>query len=255
MMIPDDELKQIETIAIHATYMQFKDWLEMYLCTNYGYRIRELAESEKGDYSYLHFNMHEIPITLKIIYKAPEGLEISIFTSDKPQDINTYIKKLINNIKTNWLTAALPLGFITLIKDEKLSKILTDRWEESKRTISAEAYLSTIILLGSILEGILLYKIEQNPQKSNCAKSAPKNESNNTLPFRKWTLNSLITVAHECEWLSYDTSNYSHNLRNYRNLVHPKEQIKSSKGEIDLPACELAMTIVKNTLHHLITKN
>ena len=52
--------------------------------------------------------------------------------------------------------------FARLTADASLAEILAFRWEEAQRCVGAGAYLSAVIMMGSILEGALLYRVEQN---------------------------------------------------------------------------------------------
>ena len=63
--------------------------------------------------------------------------------------------------------------FARLIADASLAEILTFHWEEAQRCVQAGAYLSAVIMMGSILEGSLLYKVEQNRETAGRAKRVP----------------------------------------------------------------------------------
>ena len=54
------------------------------------------------------------------------------------------------------------LEFKHLIKDEILSEIMNKRWLEIKGTYESGSYLSSIVLLGSVLEGLLYYYVSSN---------------------------------------------------------------------------------------------
>lgn len=138
-------------------------------------------------------------------------------------------------------------NFATLVSDVDLARILSSRWIEANSAFEVGAYLATVILLGSILEGVLLDKIEQNPVQSNKAKSCPKDRTGKPLPFAEWKLQSLIEVAHECGWLKKESKDFSHVVRDYRNFVHPnkerKEGITFREG-----ICKVVWEVVSNAL-------
>jgi hypothetical protein len=142
-----------------------------------------------------------------------------------------------------------PYNLAKLVQDEELAKILSQRWEESFHTFEAKSYLSTIILLGSFLEGVLLDKVQSNKKQANQAKSAPKAEDK-TRPFNEWTLNDLIKVAYECRWLDKDVKVFSEALRDYRNLVHPREQLRHQTYP-DEGTCRVAREVVEAALEDL----
>jgi hypothetical protein len=136
-----------------------------------------------------------------------------------------------------------PPVFSHLLEDIKLARILIHRWVESQRTFEARAYLSTIVLLGSILQSVLLAKIEQNPDQANRAKSAPRGRHGKGLPFADWPLEVLIAVAHDCGWLGMNADRFPLALRDYRRLVDPREQ-RSTGISPDAETCEVAWEAV-----------
>lgn len=149
-------------------------------------------------------------------------------------------------------TTVRPLPDLTWMTDADLKAILEERWKEADAAQRAGAPLATIILLGSILEGALLHKAESNPAKANSAASAPKEtDTSGTLKVKRfpfWTLDNLLTVAHEVGWLGREVKDFSVVLRMYRNFVHPGEQkrqgITPSSGICDVcwPVVTAALT-------------
>jgi hypothetical protein len=201
------------------------------------------------------------PQGIAISYHAPPDGRISFLAEMASPEVMTikqvsyrsnwesYTRHLIEAIQQHWATSYTTFDFESLVKDKAFASLLRNRLDESRKTYQAEAYLSTIVLLGSILEGVLLEKVTQNPQVAGNAKSAPK-ERDKTLPFGRWTLDSLITVAHECGWLGRETHSYAIALREYRNLVHPREQIKSGLYP-DSDTCAMSEIAVRAALADL----
>lgn len=142
-----------------------------------------------------------------------------------------------------------PRDFKSVVSDLELAHILSIRWDESYLAYYAGAYLSTIIMLGSVLEGVLLDRIEQNPKQANQAKSAPSRQGK-VLGFHDWTLANLIEVAHECGWLDRDVREFSAALRDYRNLVHPSEQRKRGFAP-DSGTCNVARAVIVAAIEDL----
>lgn len=66
-----------------------------------------------------------------------------------------------------------PPDFGRLVHDS-LAAILAFRWEKAQGCAKAGAYLFAIVMMGSLLEGLLLYKVEQNLMVANRAKCTPK---------------------------------------------------------------------------------
>lgn len=109
--------------------------------------------------------------------------------------------------------------------DYAMTEVIKQRLNKISNCLKCQAYLSVVFLCGSILEGILLDRVSQNPQKSNQAKSAPKDKNNQVKNFQDWTLSNLIDVVYELGEIKYDVSKYSHSLREFRNFIHPRQQI------------------------------
>ena len=105
--------------------------------------------------------------------------------------------------------------------------ILEDRLSEATRCVLGKSHLSAVILCGSILEGALLGTAQMHPQIFNQAKSSPKDKEGKVKRFTDWSLREMIDVACECRFLSVDIQKFSHALRDFRNYIHPYEQMAS----------------------------
>lgn len=110
--------------------------------------------------------------------------------------------------------------------DESIVSIINSRIKEIKICLDNNAPLASIFLIGSTLEGILLGFASQYPQKYGQAKSSPKEENGKVKKFDKWNLNDFINVSSEIGFLEKDVKQFSHHLRNFRNYIHPKQQLK-----------------------------
>lgn len=142
-------------------------------------------------------------------------------------------------------------NFNKLVSDAELAKILKSRWNEANRNLQNESYLSTIFLLGSILEGVLLDKVDKNIAQANKSSKSPKDKkTGKPLLIRDWKLDNLIQVAHDCGWLDKDVHDFSSTLRDYRNLIHPGEQ-KTKKIYPDNGTCKIAWAVVNAVLEDL----
>ena len=142
-----------------------------------------------------------------------------------------------------------PYDFTQIVQDAELADILAKRWVESERAFAGQSYLSTIVLLGSLLEGILFDKVQQNPKPANQASSSPKHKGA-VLPFDQWTLENLIAVAHECGWIDKDVRDFSVVVRDYRNLVHPRHQ-RALGVFPDVGTCKVAREVVAAAIEDL----
>jgi len=142
--------------------------------------------------------------------------------------------------------------FDRLVADASLAKILTHRWEEAQKCVEADAYLSAIVMMGSILEGVLLHKVESELKTVCKAKSAPKDRKTGDLrPIHEWGLSALIDVTNEVGWLQGDVKRFSHGLRESRNIVHPYMQ-RLYQEEPDKDTCSICWQVVRAALADLL---
>ncbi|WP_045747274.1 hypothetical protein [Actinoplanes rectilineatus] len=103
---------------------------------------------------------------------------------------------------------ALHATMTDLVRDPALAATLQQRLTEAQICERNGAWLSAIIMLGGLLEGVLLDAASErlpHPQK----------------PARDWTLSKLIQTAYQEKWIQRDAHRFGDVLRDYRNLVHP----------------------------------
>ena len=107
---------------------------------------------------------------------------------------------------------------------------------EVRKTLRVGAHLSVILLCGSILEALLLGAAQKSPAEFNQASGAPKNrKTDSTKPFQDWSLAQLIDVACELDLLKPDVKKFGHGLRDFRNYIHPYEQLVSGLLQTNIP--------------------
>ena len=142
--------------------------------------------------------------------------------------------------------------FYRLVQDNSLADVLSFRWQEAQKCVDAEAYLAAIVMMGSILEGVLLSRFEQNPEIGNRAKSSPRDRgTGKPKQIGEWGLSSMVDVAHEVGWLQGDVKRFSHGLRESRNLVHPYEQ--RMHGDVpDKDTCSICWQVVQAAVSDLL---
>lgn len=161
-----------------------------------------------------------------------------VYTQDKLEKINgtpvldQCIKKVFN-----------PVNFVERFED--LQKLIDDfnlylmfdgwkifregiqqRIDEIGKCLGGELALSAIFLSGSTLEGILLGLAQKYPKEFNSSSSSPKRNLK-PLPLHEWTLENLINVAYELEFIDLDVKKFSHALKDFRNYIHPHQQMMS----------------------------
>jgi len=112
--------------------------------------------------------------------------------------------------------------------DGSLLSVIQHRLEEVQKCLQAGLSLSAIFMAGSILEGILLSVASKNPKTFNQSKSAPIDKEQKVRPFHEWSLAQFIDVAHDVGFLKRDVKQFSHELRDFRNYIHPGYQAASN---------------------------
>ncbi|RTY88449.1 hypothetical protein EKL32_25120 [Flavobacterium sp. GSN2] len=161
----------------------------------------------------------------------------------EPSTINEFLNKEFKEI-----------SLFKLNIDSTVTEILSKRLIEINKNIQSDAPLSVIIMCGSVLEGILLGVATSKMQEFNQSNSSPKNkETGKVLPFHKWTLSNFIDVAHNIGILGLDVKKYSHNLRDFRNYIHPYEQMSSGFNP-DIDTAKISWQVLKAGISDL-TKN
>jgi len=147
-----------------------------------------------------------------------------------------------------------PPNFLALGLESRVGEILKNRWDEAQRCVDAEAYLSATIIMGSMLEGLLLGICQRYPAVANKCPSAPKDAKTGKIKnFSNWSLSEMIDVAHQVGWLGLDVKKFSHSLREFRNLIHPYEQMVKGMSP-DSDTCGISWLVVQAAINDLAAK-
>ena len=110
--------------------------------------------------------------------------------------------------------------------DFAVAEIIEGRLREARLCLSTGAYLSVIFLCGSVLEAVLLGVAQKEPENFNRSPASPR-RNGKVKPFPEWSLAEFINVACDIDVLKLDVKEFSHGLRNFRNYIHPYEQMLS----------------------------
>lgn len=123
-----------------------------------------------------------------------------------------------------------PPNFSKLVPDAAMQAVLRRRWEEAQLCMSVGAHLAAAVMMGSLLEALLLARVNSLADKSSVFKAAtaPKDRFGKTLPLREWTLRDYIDVGHELGWVRRAARDVGAVLRDYRNYVHPAKEFAHS---------------------------
>jgi hypothetical protein len=147
-----------------------------------------------------------------------------------------------------------PPDFSSLVKDAQMKAILDGRWAEITACITAKAPLAATVMMGGLLEGLLLARVNSQADKAPIftTVAAPKDKQGRTLPLKEWTLQNYIAVAHELRWITPTVKDIGGVLRDYRNYIHPQKQY-SEKVSLTLADANLLWAISKNIARQVLT--
>jgi len=134
-----------------------------------------------------------------------------------------------------------PEVFARLPVDAATSKLLVSRMEEAGRCVENQAYLAAIILAGSVLEGMCLGFGVKHPELANRGYSAQYSKP--APPFYEWKLAEWIDVLGRMGGFSQNVVKFGHALRDFRNYVHPAEQL-ARKFEPDKHTARIGFQVV-----------
>ena len=140
------------------------------------------------------------------------------------------------------------LGKLNL--DPTVTSILEGRLKEIELGLKAKTALSVIMISGSVLEGALLGVAVQQPGDFNRSVSSPKDRNGKVKPFHEWSLAQFIDVACDLDLIQLDVKKFSHVLRDFRNYIHPYEQMASGFTP-DMHTAEICFQVLKAALADL----
>ena len=136
-------------------------------------------------------------------------------------------KQMVAATKTKATSDVTP-SFAILIPDPKMQGILERRWSECVLCLQAPAPMAATVMMGGLLEGLLLARINKEPNQQHIftAKNSPKDrKTGNPLPLKDWGLKDYIDVAHELKWITVSAKDVGAVLRDYRNFIHPQKEL------------------------------
>lgn len=103
--------------------------------------------------------------------------------------------------------------------------VIADRLEEIEICFENHAMLAVVILCGSTLEGLLYEVAKKHPAEYNRTLAAPQRDGK-VRPLSEWSLNDLLHTSRELGVLGEDVSKFAHSVREFRNYIHPQQQVK-----------------------------
>lgn len=151
----------------------------------------------------------------------------------------------------NFLDRKIELPSLTRLSlDSVVTSILEYRLREIEVGLQNKVPLSVILLCGSVLEGVLLGTALQRPAEFNRSTSSPKDQAGKIKAFHEWSLAQLIDVACDLNLLQVDVKKFSHALRDFRNYIHPYQQMASGFAP-DMHTATICFQVLKAALADL----
>ncbi len=144
------------------------------------------------------------------------------------------------------------------VNERGLAKILERDLNEAITSLVMEAYKSTLILCGSIVEAILLDQLLSNEDMAIHGLEVILSKEGKTLKsddrkLEKWGLSRMLDVAQEINLISSNLYHWGHGIREFRNLVHPAIEYRKTI-EVSRENAEMAWNAVKRLLKEIDEK-
>lgn len=163
---------------------------------------------------------------------------------EEPLDtVEDFLKKEVDELTISSLKID---GAVTIVLEQRIVEV--------KQCLKAGASLSVIFMCGSILEGILLGVATKNPKQFNQSSCCPKyQDTGKVKQFHEWSLNNFVEAAHDIGFIGLDVKKYSHSLRDFRNYIHPYEQMSSGFNP-DMHTAKISWQVLKAAMHDIYEK-
>lgn len=134
--------------------------------------------------------------------------------------------------------------------------IVQGRLEEIDRALSAEAPLAVIFMVGSTLEGLLSELALAQAAAYAASPTAPRRDGS-VKPVDQWSLSELIAVSRALGVLSEDVARHADQVRNFRNYIHPRQQLREN-FEPRMETARIAQQVLRAALvdlNHVASSN
>ena len=155
------------------------------------------------------------------------------------------------NIENNFIKHEFKFDCSQLNLIPTLMPVIKSRIIEIEKAFKAEAYLSVVLLAGSTLEGIFLNIASLNPRVFNTSNCSPKKDGK-VKNFDQWTLHNFIEVSHSINLIEKDTYRFSKDLRDFRNYIHPFQQMTEKFSPREQTA-KICLQVLKSAISDIQT--
>jgi hypothetical protein len=118
--------------------------------------------------------------------------------------------------------------FSPLAGNQQMRDILSRRWNECAKCVSADAHLAGIVMMGGLLEALFVSRANKMPDKTPLvsATNAPRDKTGKIVNYQEWMLDSYIKVGFELGWITESAKDIADKLKEYRNFVHPAKELR-----------------------------
>lgn len=203
-------------------------------------RVPELDAHLQEFNKYLAFDKWRVVRSgAEITFKRLDKVEIDERPANSADLENSFLTREFSNVSVQGLGL-----------EGTVVTVLEQRVKEIEKCFSASSPLAVILLAGSTLEGILLGLAIQYPRHFNTARASPKDSNGKVRQFQEWSLSNFIDVARELLLVQHDTHKFSHSLRDFRNYIHPFEQMASGFSPRENTA-KICLQVLKAAIHDL----
>jgi len=135
--------------------------------------------------------------------------------------------------------------FAGLGLESGICEVLESRWREAQLSMDNNIIIGSIVLMGSLLEGMLLAVMQKFPAQINQSKCSPIDKKTEKVKqFVDWSFSEMIDCAHDVGWLGLDIRKFSHVLRSFRNFIHPYQQMLCGFNP-DIDTCKISWLVVQ----------
>lgn len=133
--------------------------------------------------------------------------------------------------------------------ESDLQSVMKQRINEINICLNNNLPLASIFLTASTLEGILFDLIKENPTQFTICQSTPKIKGV-TVEFSKWKLNHMLDTASELGYISKDSYKWGKELKDIRNFIHPREQVKNNYNP-NMRSAKIAFQVLMSVIEDI----
>lgn len=234
----DQRLSQINNTPKIITCIQ-----NLFTPINYMENLKRLDELIADFNKYLQFDKYRvIRANTEIIVKQINSINIDDQIQESTQDLGR-----------DFIKYEFKIDLATINLTPTLVPVIESRMSEIEKAFKGEAFLSVVLLAGSTLEGLFLNLASQNPQIFNTSPISPKKDGS-VKKFDQWTLNNFIEVAHDIGIIEKDTYRFSKELRDFRNYIHPFQQMTEKFTPREQTA-KICLQVLKSAISDINNNN